>query len=93
VHALAQLSASASAVRDTELEIHHERSSPANRAGQARADGPDDDGVRGHDQRADPGDGVGAIVGLEFTANYKTRPALRLVEIEKLPSTTPLQLP
>jgi Cu/Ag efflux protein CusF len=81
------------AVRSTELEIHHERiESMRSALGKLEPMDPMTMVFGATTNAPIRGIGVGDIVRIEFTANYRTRPALRLVDIEKLPADTTLVL-
>lgn len=82
------------AVRATEVEIHHERIASL-RTAHGTLEPMDPMTMVFAATRSAPVQGiaVGDIVRVEFTTNYKTRPPLHLVTIEKLPADTPLDLP
>lgn len=81
------------AVRATEVEIHHERI-PSMRTALGKLEPMDPMTMVFAATRDAPVTGlaVGDIVRVEFTTNYKTRPPMHLVLIEKLPATTQLEL-
>lgn len=82
------------AVRATELEIHHERIESIRTAlGKLEPMEPMTMVFAATTNAPIQGIAVGDVVRVEFTANYKTRPPMHLVSIEKLPATTPLALP
>ena len=82
------------AVRPTELDIYHERIASIRTAlGKLEPMEPMTMVFAATTNAPIKGIAVGDIVRVEFTANYKTRPQMRLVAIEKLPADTPLQLP
>lgn len=82
------------AVRATEVEIHHERI-PSLRTALGKLEPMEPMTMVFAASRNAPVTGlaVGDVVRVEFTTNYKTRPPMHLVAIEKLPAETPLELP
>lgn len=81
------------AVRATELEIRHERIESMRTAlGKLEPMDPMTMVFAATTNASIAGIEVGDVVRIEFTANYKTRPPLHLVSIEKLPRDTPLEL-
>jgi Cu/Ag efflux protein CusF len=82
------------AVRATELEIHHERIESIRTAlGTLEPMDPMTMVFAATTSAPIKGIAVGDSVRVEFTTNYKIRPPLRLVAIEKLPAGTQLELP
>jgi Cu/Ag efflux protein CusF len=82
------------AVRATELEIYHERiESMRSALGKLEPMDPMTMVFAATTNASIEGIAVGDLVRVEFTTNYKTRPPLHLVAIEKLPADTPLELP
>lgn len=81
------------AVRATELEIHHERIESIRTAlGKLEPMDPMTMVFAATTNAPIQGIEVGDVVRVEFTVNYKTRPPMHLVRIEKLPADTPLAL-
>ena len=81
------------AVRATELEIRHERIESIRSAlGKLEPMEPMTMVFAATTNAPIQGIEVGDVVRVEFTANYKTRPPMHLVSIEKLPAETPLAL-
>ncbi len=81
------------AVRATELEIRHERIESMRTAlGKLEPMEPMTMVFAATTNASIAGIEVGDVVRIEFTANYRTRPPLHLVKIEKLPKDTPLEL-
>lgn len=81
------------AVRATELDIHHERIASLRTAlGKLEPMDPMTMVFGATTNASIQGIAVGDIVRVEFTANYKERPQMRLVSIERLPAATPLRL-
>jgi Cu/Ag efflux protein CusF len=82
------------AVRSTEVEIHHERIDSIRTAlGTLEPMDPMTMVFAATQNARVDGIAVGDIVRVEFTTNYKIRPPLRLVAIDKLPAETRLALP
>jgi Cu/Ag efflux protein CusF len=82
------------AVRATELEIHHERIDSIRTAlGTLEPMDPMTMVFAATTSAPIKGIEVGDLVRVEFTTNYKTRPPLHLIAIEKLPAGTQLELP
>lgn len=82
------------AVRDSEIEIHHERIPSLRTAlGTLEPMDPMTMVFAATKTASVKGLAVGDIVRVEFTTNYKTRPPMHLVSVEKLPADTPLDLP
>lgn len=82
------------AVRATELDIYHERI-PSLRTALGKLEPMEPMTMVFGATTSAPIEGiaVGDLVRVEFTANYKRRPQMRLVSIEKLPPDTQLALP
>jgi Cu/Ag efflux protein CusF len=82
------------AVRATELDIHHERIPSIRTAlGELEPMEPMTMVFAATTNASIEGIEVGDVVRVDFTTNYKTRPSMRLVAIDKLPADTPLELP
>lgn len=80
-------------VRATELEIRHERIESIRTAlGKLEPMEPMTMTFAATTNASIQSIEVGDVVRVEFTVNYKTRPPLHLVTIEKLPADTPLEL-